>query len=258
MKTTQPTLTLTLALTLAITATNALGHDKHEHNDDAIGKPGAASATTRSVKIDMSDKMRFTPSSFSAKQGETIRFTIKNSGTLKHEFILGTEKELKAHYEIMKKNPEMEHSEPNMITLAGGQTGEVIWQFTKSGTIDFACLQPGHYDAGMKGKVMVAKGNYKEVEHHTSAVGAAVVAVTAAPGNDTDTVDAEVRKIDKETGKITLKHAAIKNLDMPGMTMVFKVKDPAELEQLQAGDKVKFKAEKNHGAIYAREIIRIK
>ena len=257
MKTTQ--ITLTLALALAITATNALAHDKHEHNDEAIGKPGIATAATRTVEINMSDKMRFTPSSFNAKQGETIRFTIKNSGTLKHEFILGTEKELKAHYELMKKNPEMEHSEPNMITLAGGQTGEVIWQFTKSGKIDFACLQPGHYDAGMKGKVMVAKGNYKEAEHHTSAasaVAASTVAATSVSG--ADAVDGEVRKIDKEAGKITLKHGALKALDMPGMTMVFKVKDPAELEQLQAGDKVKFKAEKVNGAIYAREIVLVK
>ena len=251
---------ITFAWALALTSTGALadGKHKHNHNDASIGKPGVATATTRNVVIDMSDKMRFTPSSFTAKQGETIRFTIKNSGSLKHEFILGTEKELKAHYELMKKSPEMEHSEPNMITLAGGQTGEVIWQFTKSGKIDFACLQPGHYDAGMKGKVMVAKGNNIEADHHTPAASAAAVAVTAAPGSDADTVDAEVRKIDKETGKITLKHAAIKNLDMPGMTMVFKAKDPTELDKLQAGDKVRFKAEKANGAIYAREIILVK
>lgn len=48
-----------------------------------------------------------------------------------------------------------------MITLAGGKTGEVIWQFTKAGKVDFACLQPGHYDAGMKGAVTVAKGGAK-------------------------------------------------------------------------------------------------
>ena len=52
----------------------------------------------------------------------------------------------------------MEHSDPNMITLGGSQSGEVVWQFTKAGKVDFACLQPGHFDAGMKGKVSVAKG----------------------------------------------------------------------------------------------------
>ncbi len=247
-------ISLTLASAFALTSAGAFAHDKHSHDDEAIGKPGVATATTRSIAIIMSDTMRFTPSSFSAKQGETIRFVIKNSGSLKHEFILGTEKELKAHYELMKKNPEMEHSEPNMITLAGGQTGEVIWQFTKAGKIDFACLQPGHYDAGMKGKVMVAKGKFIEAEHHTQAAGA----VAAIPDSDADMVDGEVRNINQESGKITLKHGAIKNLDMPGMTMVFKAKDPAELDKLQAGDKVRFKAEKNNGAIYARDIELVK
>ncbi|WP_295754481.1 cupredoxin family protein [Undibacterium sp.] len=153
-------LTIVTALSLGITAQVSFAHDEHshDHDSDAIGKPGVASASTRTVNVNMTDNMRFTPSNIVAKQGETIRFVIKNVGGIKHEFVLGTEKELKEHYEIMKKNPEMEHSDPNMITLAGGQSGEVVWQFTKAGKIDFACLQPGHYDAGMKGKVSVTKG----------------------------------------------------------------------------------------------------
>lgn len=131
------------------------GH-AHSHDSDAIGVAGQSAKVTRTVTVDMTDTMRFTPASISAKQGETIRFTVKNSGQVKHEFVLGTEKELKEHYELMKKFPEMEHSDPNMVTVAPGKTGEVIWQFTKAGKIDFACLQPGHYDAGMKGAVNVA------------------------------------------------------------------------------------------------------
>jgi uncharacterized cupredoxin-like copper-binding protein len=100
--------------------------------------------------------MRFSPSQVTVKQGETIRFVVKNSGQLKHEFVLGTEKALKEHYEVMKKFPEMEHADPNMVTVAPGKTGEVVWTFTRSGTVDFACLQPGHYDAGMKGVVSVS------------------------------------------------------------------------------------------------------
>jgi Cu/Ag efflux protein CusF len=60
--------------------------------------------------------------------------------------------------------------------------------------------------------------------------------------------EAEVRKVDKENGKITLKHGEIKNLDMPGMTMVFQVKDPALLGQVKAGDKVNFTVDKINGA----------
>ena len=141
----------------------------HGHGDaDVIGAPGQAGKVSRAVTVDMTDTMRFTPASISAKQGETIRFTVKNSGQVKHEFVLGTDKELKEHYELMKKFPEMEHSDPNRVTVAPGKTGEVLWQFTKAGKIDFACLQPGHYDAGMKGAVNVAsvKGAAMKADGH--------------------------------------------------------------------------------------------
>ena len=135
------------------------GAGKHSHADaNAIGAPGKKANVSRTVNVDMTDTMKFIPASFTARQGETIRFVVKNSGQLKHEFVLGTEKELKEHYEQMKKFPEMEHDDPNMVSLAAGKTGEVIWQFTKAGKIDFACLQPGHYEAGMKGLVKVAAG----------------------------------------------------------------------------------------------------
>ena len=81
---------------------------------------------------------------------------------------------------------------------------------------------------------------------HKPAAGAAAAA--------TDMTDGEVRKIDLEGGKITLKHAEIKSLDMPGMTMVFVVKDKALLDKLQAGDKVKFKAINDAGKFTVTEI----
>jgi len=78
--------------------------------------------------------------------------------------------------------------------------------------------------------------------HHAQAPAASAAAV--APG-----VDGEVRKIDKEQGKVTLKHGPIQNLEMPAMTMVFKVADPALLDQVKVGDKVKFAAEKVNGTV---------
>lgn len=135
----------------------AAGHDDEASSD--IGEPGEARHAKRTVKVKMSDNMRFTPASFTAKQGETVRFVVHNAGQLKHEFVLGTTKALLEHYEYMKKNPEMEHADPNMITVAPGQTGEVVWRFTKAGTVAIGCLQPGHYDAGMKGAVKVAAYN---------------------------------------------------------------------------------------------------
>ena len=66
--------------------------------------------------------------------------------------------------------------------------------------------------------------------------------------------DGEIRKVDKDAKKITIKHGPIQNLDMPAMTMVFQVKDPAMLEQVKAGDKVKFEAAKLGGAFTVTKI----
>lgn len=149
---------LLIALPSLLLATAAMASGTHAggHDDEAIGKPGVASKVNRTITMDMSDAMRFSVPKVTARQGETIRFVVRNSGNLKHEMVLGTEKELKEHYEVMKKYPEMEHADANMVTVAPGKTGEIIWEFTKAGKVDFACLQPGHYDAGMKGVVAVA------------------------------------------------------------------------------------------------------
>ncbi len=151
------TITLAIFLGAASAASFASGTHTGGHEGSAIGKLGKAANVSRAIKIDMTDNMRFTSADIAVKQGETIRFVVQNSGKVKHEMVLGTAKELKEHYEVMKKNPEMEHADENMISVAPGKTGEIIWQFTKSGKIDFACLQPGHYDAGMKGIVNVSK-----------------------------------------------------------------------------------------------------
>ena len=75
---------------------------------------------------------------------------------------------------------------------------------------------------------------------------------SAAPDN---LVDGEIRKVDMEAKKVTIKHGEIKNLDMPGMTMVFQVKDPVMLDKVKAGDKIRFKAEKTGGAIVVTDIV---
>jgi uncharacterized cupredoxin-like copper-binding protein len=127
------------------------------HGSNPVGEPGKAAQATRTVDVDMTDNMRFTPGEISVKQGETVRFVVKNSGAVKHELVLGTPEELKEHYAMMLKMPGMEHADDNMVSVAPGKTGEVVWRFTKAGKVDFACLQPGHYDAGMKGLVTVAQ-----------------------------------------------------------------------------------------------------
>ena len=69
-----------------------------------------------------------------------------------------------------------------------------------------------------------------------------------------DLVDGEVRKVDKDAKKITLKNADIPNLEMPAMTMVFQVKDPTMLDTVKVGDKVRFKAQKTGGAFVVTEL----
>ncbi len=129
----------------------------HDDGETAIGKPGVAAKAARTVNIEMNDNMRYTPSDIQVKQGETVRFIVMNNGKVKHELSLGTEKELLEHLEQMKKFPDMEHDEPSKVSLAPGKQGEIVWQFTKAGAVNFACLMPGHFEAGMKGAVKVAK-----------------------------------------------------------------------------------------------------
>lgn len=145
-----------LTILLVSSLAYASGDHTGGHGEaDTIGQPGKAENISRTITITMLDSMRYNPANISVKQGETIKFIVKNSGKTKHELVLGTEKELKEHYELMKKNPEMEHADENMVTVQPGKSGEIIWHFTKAGKIDFACLLPGHYDAGMKGTVRV-------------------------------------------------------------------------------------------------------
>ncbi len=141
----------------AFAAGSHSGGHGHADEETAIGKPRVASKVTRTITIEMRDTMTYSPAEIQAKQGETIRFVVKNVGKVKHELSLGTEKELLEHLEQMKKFPDMEHDEPSKVTLAPGKSGTIIWQFTKAGNVNFACLMPGHYEAGMKGMVKVAK-----------------------------------------------------------------------------------------------------
>jgi uncharacterized cupredoxin-like copper-binding protein len=122
----------------------------------ATGQPGDPNKVSRTVAITMNDSMRFSPASVSVRRNETVRFVLKNQGRLKHEMVLGTIKELREHAALMLKFPEMEHADPNQASVAPGRTGELIWRFTQTGRFDFACLQAGHFDAGMKGQVVVA------------------------------------------------------------------------------------------------------
>lgn len=140
------------AAALLLSAPAVFADAGHMH---AIGKPGEAKNVTRTIEVTMNDEMRYLPASIQVKRNETIRFVVKNVGQMKHEMVLGLDKDLKEHAALMQKHPEMEHDDPNAVAVEPGKTGEMIWHFTRAGNFKFACLQPGHFEAGMVGKVTV-------------------------------------------------------------------------------------------------------
>ena len=160
-----------LAAALTVFAVPVLSHGdaRHEKKDsrpisteeNAFGREGDPKKATRSISVDMSDQMRFSPAQITVRQGETIRFRVKNSGKVMHEMVLGTMEELRQHAEMMRKHPGMEHDEPYMAHVAPGKTQTMVWQFTKPGEFYYGCLVPGHFEAGMLGKVTVMKGTSK-------------------------------------------------------------------------------------------------
>ena len=133
-------------------------HEGHEHF--SAGEPGDPKKPARIVRVVMIDygdekEMKFEPASITVRKGEQIRFVLENVGTESHEFMLATVAENRKHGELMKKFPDMEHDDPNAKRLAVGEHGELVWKFTKAGEFEFACLIPGHYEAGMHGKIIV-------------------------------------------------------------------------------------------------------
>jgi len=134
----------------------ASAHDApHERS---AGKGVDPIKAAREVAIDMSDAMRFSPDEIVVKRGEAIRFVVRNSGKVVHEMVIGTLDDLREHAEMMKKMAQADHHHhhaPNMIEVAPGKTGRIGWQFTHAGEFHYGCLIPGHFDAGMIGKIVV-------------------------------------------------------------------------------------------------------
>lgn len=141
-----------------------IAHEHEEHGTSAhaevfaAGEPADPKKAFRVVELAMiegSGTMAFTPSEVDVKTGEQIKFVIKNAGALDHEFKLDSSDQIAKHKIAMEKNPEMIHDDPNGTRLEPSKSGEIFWKFSKAGTFEFACLIPGHYEAGMHGKVVV-------------------------------------------------------------------------------------------------------
>ena len=152
-----------LALALAALSTPALASGNHAggHGEKmAVGEPGDKAKVTQTVRVTMKEtedgKMLFQPAVIKVRKDQTVKISIKNAGESDHEFVLDQEDKILEHKAVMEKFPEMEHDDPNSIRLPAGQSGEIVWKFTTDGQFKFACLIPGHYEAGMHGDVTVA------------------------------------------------------------------------------------------------------
>ncbi len=143
-------------------AHGAQGHGSGEDHGAAASSSGmTALKVDRSIDIRMGDDMRFSPNQIEVKAGETLKLRVYNDGKLPHELVLGTDEEIKQHADEMKKGvPHAAHSHGGgaAIALAPGQSGELVVRFAQASTLQMACLIPGHYEGGMRGKVQVNAG----------------------------------------------------------------------------------------------------
>ncbi len=150
-----------------------------------FGKPGEAAKASRTVEIKLGD-MFFEPESLEVKAGETVRFVVKNEGSLLHEFNLGRAAMHAQHQKHMQQmmdsgamsSTDMDHSQMghagmspagmgpgdmmkmhhdgNSVLVEPGKTAELTWTFGSATELEFACNMPGHYQSGMVGKMKVA------------------------------------------------------------------------------------------------------
>jgi uncharacterized cupredoxin-like copper-binding protein len=146
-----------LAATILLLASTSVGI-AHDAEHFSAGQPGDPKKPARTVAVIMTDDdgaMRYSPDRLNVKKGEQVRFVIQNKGVLKHEFTLASVEDNNKHAVLMQKYPDMEHDDPNAKSVDPGKTAEILWRFSKTGTFEFACLIPGHREAGMYGTVAV-------------------------------------------------------------------------------------------------------
>lgn len=154
----QAGIALFVAMLLSGPALAGAGPVGHEHETFAAGEPGSLKSPARVVQITTREgdgKMMFIPNRVEVRRGEQIKFIIRNNGDLDHEFVLANTAENLRHAKAMKKNPDMEHDDPNATRISPKKVSEIVWKFTKVGTFEYACLIPGHRESGMIGTVVV-------------------------------------------------------------------------------------------------------
>ena len=135
------------------------GHGNGGH-EVAFGQPADPGHADHTVEVIAHDTMRFEPDRIDVEAGETIRFVVRNIGQLQHSFTLGTPTGQEAHEKEMQGMAVEDMAghmanDPTGMVIQPGETGQLTWRFTESGPVEFACHIPGHYPAGMKGRIRI-------------------------------------------------------------------------------------------------------
>lgn len=133
------------------------GHAQGGHMASAVGSQGDPNNVTRTIDVELLDSMRLTFSpALNLKRGDVVRFVVRNTGAIRHEFSIGSAAEQDAHRAMMRQTPDMVHKDPNSVTVDPGQTQDLVWAFNGEDQVVFACNIPGHSEAGMTTSVILA------------------------------------------------------------------------------------------------------
>ena len=123
--------------------------------DTPFGREGDPKKVTRTIRVEASDAMRYFPEHITVRKGQTVRINVRNAGAVPHEMVLGTMDDLKKHAEATRRHGETPHDDANVAHVDPGQTGRIVWHFTRTGEFYYGCLVPGHFEAGMIGTIVV-------------------------------------------------------------------------------------------------------
>jgi len=134
-----------------------MGSDGMEAEIGALGEPANAAEADRTIQLTATDQLVFDPDTIEVQVGETVTFEIENTGTVDHEFVLGSAEWQKQHEQEMMESPGMAMDEPNEVELPAGDTASLTWHFTEAGTTEYGCHEPGHFPAGMVGTIAVTE-----------------------------------------------------------------------------------------------------
>jgi uncharacterized cupredoxin-like copper-binding protein len=123
----------------------------------ALGEPADAADADRSVQLTATDELVFDPDTVDVQVGETVTFEIENTGSVDHEFAIGSADWQEQHEQEMQGGEMEMGGEPNEVEVPAGETASITWRFTEAGTTQFGCHVPGHFPAGMVGDITVTE-----------------------------------------------------------------------------------------------------